>query len=101
MKLRKRRGWIRWLGLAAVPFVVASSFLGLLVGVSGLCAGVDDMAHPDHAVTLCLFFCGAIAAPVVAIVPLFILLATLVERVGSPPFNVLAGIFRPPRLSPA
>ncbi len=92
---------MRWLGLAVVPLIVAASFLGLLIGITGLCVGADDMHRPDHPITLCLFFCGVLAAPVVVIVPIWIVLAALCEQVNSRPSPVLASIFRPPIASPA
>lgn len=104
MRLRNRRGWIRWLGLAAVPLVVVSSFLGLLLGVTGLCVGIDDMVRPghaDHAMALCLFFCGATLAPAMLLVFLWIVLATLFERAESPPLLPLGPIFHPPVALPA
>ena len=104
MRFRNRRGWIRWLGLAAVPLVVVSSFLGLLLGITGLCVGIDDMARPghaDHAMTLCLFFCGAILAPAMLLVFLWIALATLLLRGESAPSLPLGSIFHPPVALPA
>ena len=101
MRFRNRRSWIRKLGLVAVPLVIAASFLGLLIGITGLCVGADDMHRPEHPVTLCLFFCGAIVAPVVLLVPLWPAVAALVEQEASPPFSAPRSIFHPPTVIPA
>jgi|SRR3990170_1929504 len=101
---RKHHGWVRWLGLAVVPLVIVSSFLGVLVGITGLCIGLDDMAglgHPDHVVTLCLFFCGAVVPTVILLASFWLVLGTLVGRRISVPLPLMASFFRPPRPLPA
>ncbi len=96
MPFRKRGGWLRWLGLAAIPLVIAASLLGLLMGVTGLCVGLDDMQRTDHPMTLCLFFCGAIVTPVALLIALLIVLAALYDRTRSLPVSAPASIFHPP-----
>ena len=96
MRICKRGGWMRWLGLAAVPLVIAASFLGLLIGITGLCMGADDMARADHPMTLCLFFCGAVVVSVTSLVFLWIVFALPFDQVESFPRSAPTPIFHPP-----
>lgn len=96
MRLWKRRGWTRWLGLIAIPLVILSSFLGLLIGIAGLCVGAGNMDGHAPTLTLCLFFCGAIAPTAILVSALWIVVATLPHWVTSAPAPPLGSIFRPP-----
>jgi hypothetical protein len=89
------------LGLAAVPLVIAASFLGLVMGVAGLCVGDDGMGHATHAMRLCVFFCGAVMAPAFLLIPLWIVLAALPEQGTASPASILRPIFHPPTPIPA
>lgn len=101
LRFRKRGGWIQWFGLAAIPLVIVASFLGLLIGITGLCIGTDHMSGNGPSMTLCLFFCGAIFAPVVLLAALWIIVASLSEKVKSLPVSPPGSIFHPPTAVPA
>ncbi len=90
---------MRWLGMAAIPLVIVASFLGLLIGIAGLCIGADGMAHPDSMITLCVFFCGVIAPTAVLLAVLWIVLGALPERRHSILLSPLRSIFHPPTAS--
>lgn len=96
MPFRKGRSWIRWLGLAAVPFIIASSILGLPIGLTGLCVapGAMDDSHPT--LTLCLFFCGALVGPAMLLVALWLVFATPWRHMASVPLSPPRSIFHPP-----
>ena len=96
MRTGKKGGWVLWVGLAAIPFVIAASFLGLVIGMVGICLDSDGMNHPVPAMNLCVFFCGAIVAPAVVLVSLWVFLATLSEQASSLPPSLLRSIFHPP-----
>ena len=87
---------MRWLGLAAIPFVIAASFLGLLIGIAGLCIGGDGMAHSDSMTPLCVFFCGVIAPTAVLLAVLWRVVAALPERRHCIPLSPPRSIFHPP-----
>ncbi len=101
VQLGRRGGWMRWLGFAAVPLVIAASFLGLLIGIAGLCIGADGMGHTDSMTTLCVFFCGVIAPTAVLLAVLLSVLAALPERRHSIPLSPPRSIFHPPTALPA
>jgi hypothetical protein len=87
-----------WLGLLAVPLIIAGSFLGLAMGMAGICLDSGNMEHPVPAMNLCVFSCGAIVTPAVVLVSLWVFLATLSERVTSPPLTLLGSIYHPPNV---
>ncbi|MBI3077578.1 MAG: hypothetical protein HYY85_11455 [Deltaproteobacteria bacterium] len=100
-RFRNRAGWMRSLGLAAVPVMIAVSFLGLLIGITGLCIGADNMgrpdpAPPDSAAPLCFFFCGAITATAVLFLPIGTIPEGLSERGDFLPIASPRFIFHPP-----
>ena len=96
MRFRNRRSCTRKLGLVAVPLVIAASFLGLLLGTTGLCIGADDMHRTDHPITLCLFFCGAVVVSVTSLVFPWTVLALPFDQVESFPLSAPTPIFHPP-----
>lgn len=95
-RFRRHNNWMRWLGFAAVPLVIAASFLALLIGIAGLCIGADGMADPDSMTTLCVFFCGVIVSTAPPLLALWILLAATREPKYSFPLPHPAPIFHPP-----
>lgn len=96
MRRMKRGGWVRCLGFAVVPLVIAASFLGLLIGIAGLCMGADQMASATPSMGLCVFFCGLIVAPTLLLVVLWIAFGSLFERTHSLPLSIPLPIFHPP-----
>ena len=94
----KRARWMRWVGVASLPLVIAASFLGLLIGIAGLCTGADGMAHPDTMTTLCVFFCGVITPTAAPVLALWIISAAFLQERYSVPLSSPAAIFHPPKV---